>query len=189
METNWLDDYLRDWPATTCAVCGESCLGCEGVIKLGELWEGRDTRKVAHGACYKKWMPTFEEFKQRVSMTCLLCRQPCDSSENVQQLALGHAMHGECHKKWLIEQDSNNILRRARRAADLPTVVLPGEEGMSREQVARRRRAQLFGRPRQSSATTAAKPHKEITDIPPANSCNEGASADAEGEDSRSEVA
>jgi len=189
MEANWLDEYLRDWPTTTCAECGKSCIGCEGVIKLGEKRDDIDTREVVHGACYKKRMPTFEEFRQHVAVTCLACREPCDGSEDVMVLALGHAMHGECYQKWIVEQDSNSVLRRARRAADLPTVVLPGEEGMSREQVARRRRAQLFGRPRLSSATTAAKLHKEITDIPPANSCNEGASADAEGEDSRSEVA
>lgn len=185
METNWLDDYLRGWPTTTCAECGESCIGCEGVIKLGELREGLDTRKVVHGACYKKRMLGFQAFQQRASMTCLLCREPCDGSEPVKQLAVGHAMHDACYKKWLVEQDADHLWRRMRLGSDAPTVVLPGEEGMSREQVARRRHAMLFGGRGKRFGSIESKSVSDMRGRPPAGSCNDGASADAGGEDSR----
>lgn len=189
MDANWLDDYLRDWPTTTCAECGESCLGCEGVIKLGEKRDNLDTRRVVHSECYKKWMPTFEEFKQGMAMTCSLCRQPCDGSENVKQVALGHVMHGECYRRWLVEQDTDQLWRRMRSGADLPTVVLPGEEGMSREQIARRRNATLFGGVRKPSVHGKQPSTADARERPPTGSSNDGASADAEGDDSRLDVA
>jgi hypothetical protein len=189
MDANRIDEYMRDWPTTTCAECGESCLGCEGVIKLGEKRDDMDTRKVIHSECYKKWMPTFAEFKHHVAMICMLCRQPCDGSEDVKQLALRHAMHGECYRKWLVEQDADQMLRQARRGSDLPTVVLPGEEEKSREQVAQRRNAILFGGRGKRSLDIELRRIGELSERPPTGPCNDGAPANAEGEDSRQDVA
>jgi hypothetical protein len=164
-------EFLAGWP-TECAQCGQSCFESIGVIKLSD-------NRVMHGACYRLSLPKFGEFLERQSMSCLACRQPCDGSEEVVQLAVGHAMHVPCYEKWLADQDDELLRVRSQRFRTTPTAIVSNEVGMSREQVRQHRYAKLFPSPRELRTRIVVRAR------PPASSCNDGASADAEGEDSR----
>jgi hypothetical protein len=88
----------------------------------------------------------FEESIRDWSIACLYCRRPSDGSEDVKDLAIGHVMHLECYDAWLREQDDLRRLKSKIQSANGPVVLLPGEEGLLREAIARRRTAQLFGK-------------------------------------------
>ena len=89
---------------------------------------------------------SFEESVRRWSTTCLMCGESCDGAENPVQLALGHVMHRECYDWWLETQDESSPISAVLRVL-LPVVqLLPGEEGMTREQIAQRRHDLLYAK-------------------------------------------
>lgn len=90
------EDYLSGWPRT-CAGCGESCVGLTGVVKVGEIDDSHDTRHVMHGACYRKLLGTFADFKRQQGILCAECRKPCDGHVEVVELLLGNVMHMACY--------------------------------------------------------------------------------------------
>lgn len=132
----WSDDYL-DGLSSICCECGESCWGCDGVIKLND-------GKVAHFDCYKQVLGTFEDYIRSASMRCIECGEFCDGCEEVKDVALGMVMHEMCYEKVLqrIEQNADHLP-----GDDVP-VRLPSEGQLSGRQIAVRRHRELFGKHR-----------------------------------------
>lgn len=130
----WSDDYLEGL-SPICCECGESCSGCDGVIKL-------DEGQVAHFECHKQVVGTFEDYIRDASMRCIECGEFCDGCENVKDVALGMVMHELCYEKVLQRIEQNGDL--------LPettvSVRLPGEGQLSARQIAIRRHRELFGK-------------------------------------------
>lgn len=132
----WVDGYL-DGISPICCQCGQSCYGCDGVIRL----EGT----AAHFECYKQRMPSFEEMKSRFSMVCLGCGQPCDGNESVISLTMSQAMHDYCLERLISRL--NEVPRPigfVPPSLTAPIVIHPGEKALSWVMTAKRRHRLLM---------------------------------------------
>lgn len=127
----------------------------------------------------------FQNSVERWRTQCLLCREPCLVESEVRELALGHVIHQKCYT-YLLEIEDEGSLRRLFTKLQLPGFqVLAGEEGMSREEVAKRRQQILAGDaeiPKRRSLPLEVVFNRER---PSTGSCNDGVSADTGGKDSR----
>jgi hypothetical protein len=79
------------------------------------------------------------------SSTCCECRKACDTAD-AKELGLGHVMHQVCYERWLTEFEAEAKPRSHSGKDRRAVVLLPGEETLSREGIARRRTEMLFGR-------------------------------------------
>lgn len=101
---------------------------------------------------------SFEESMRRWSSTCMVCGEPCEAEEKPLQLALGHAMHRECYELWLETQDEKSPITAVLRAVAPVVQLLPGEEGMTHEQIAQRRHDLLYGKNSPSTRIDRKRP-------------------------------
>jgi hypothetical protein len=91
---------------------------------------------------------SFEESRRRWTTTCLYCRESCECSEDVKELAMGHVAHRHCYDQWQKGVDKQLLPIGVTYRAVLPVVRLPGEEKLSTDQVSRRRHTILRKRMR-----------------------------------------
>ena len=96
-----------------------------------------------------------EESIRRWSLICIECGKPSDGG-GVVQLALGHMIHRQCYEAFLRQQED-----AARKCGwrTLASVVqlLPGEKGLTREQIAQRRHEMLYGESKKQLKTSEAR--------------------------------
>ncbi|MEX2169971.1 MAG: hypothetical protein WD851_11725 [Pirellulales bacterium] len=90
-------------------------------------------------------------------MTCIECGELCESVDNLIQLALGHAIHRESYDYWLDAQDQSSMIQIVKRAFAPVVQMLPGEKGLSREQIAQRRHEMLYVEPKKQLKTSEAR--------------------------------
>lgn len=129
-----VEEYLRGL-SPICTYCGETCIEDVHVIKLAD-------GKVSHGKCYSKVVGTFEDLKRKMESHCSECRKPFVQGDEAINLGLGQVFHAACYDIWLERNEKR--LAPLRVGWHDVAVRLPGEERLSRDEIAWRRHSKLI---------------------------------------------